>query len=141
MNNGLLFYRTSGHRHNGFNAIMVRMCQFDQKLVKDITSNANPMSYINCFQHMGHTKYLLLLVYSEVSLIVVNWCLQNTAISKTRTKRVCFSYGYKLYNWFEQCKNTNDRCPVPTGWKPAWHCCVCGVSLNLSRTCFSGNNT
>ena len=46
--------------------------------------------------------------YSKVSLIPVNCCMQNTAISKTRTKRGCFSYGYKLDKWFEQCRNTKN---------------------------------
>ena len=40
---------------------------------------------------------LYLYIYSKVSLIAVNWCLQNIAISKNHTKRGCFSYGYKLY--------------------------------------------
>ena len=47
---------------------------------------------------------------NKVSLIAINWCMQNTTISKNGTKRGCLSYGYKLYNWVGLCRNTRERC-------------------------------
>ena len=55
--------------------------------------------------------------------------MQNTAISKHRTKWDCFSYRYKLYKWFEQCRNAIERCArdgsqrgtvVPAALPPIW---------------------